>query len=83
MLRGRGCEGDQLLHRDDLGHRRAETVVDDRADIEPARLIKQQDALGNVAGLVEGKAAPADFGQAVADQAGRNRAAARRGLCAR
>jgi hypothetical protein len=57
-----------LLNRDDLSHRRAETVVDNRAEIEAARLIKQQDALGDVAGLVEGEPAPADFGQAIADQ---------------
>ena len=64
-----GRKRDQLLNRNDLRHRRAETVVDDRTDIEGAGLIKHQNALGDVASLVEGDAAPADIGQAIADRA--------------
>src|SRR5216683_7421506 len=62
-------EGDQLLHGHDLGHRRPEAVVNDRANVEPARLIEDENSLGDVARLVEGKPAATDLGQAVPDQA--------------
>src|SRR6516162_2871751 len=68
LLAGRRLERDQLLRSYDLGHRRAETVVDDRRDIEMARLIEDENALGDVARLVEGYLAAAYLGQAVTDQ---------------
>src|SRR5712672_3881826 len=62
-------EGDQLLHGHDLGHRRSEAIVDDRANVEPARLIEDENSLGDVARLVEGKPAASDLGQAVPNDA--------------
>src|SRR5207302_8573601 len=59
---------DQLLHRDDLRDRRAESVEDDRADIELACLEQGQYARRDVARLLERDAAAADIGQAVVNE---------------
>src|SRR3954454_24159913 len=68
--RGWRGERDQLLHGDDLRHRRAETVEDDPADVELAGLVERENAPGDVARLVERYATAPDIGQAVMDQPG-------------
>src|SRR5207302_3188990 len=61
-------ERDQLLHRDDLGDRRAEAVEDDRADIKFAGFEQRQHPAGDVTRFLERYAAAADIGQAVVNQ---------------
>src|SRR5215831_7283939 len=49
LFLGGHLERYQLVRCDNLGHRRAKAIVDDRRDVEPACLIENEDALGDVA----------------------------------
>src|SRR6202011_2700067 len=59
---GRRLKRNQLVCGHDLGHRRAKAVVDDRRYLQSARLIENEDALGDVAGLIEGYLTTTDLG---------------------
>src|SRR5487761_48436 len=70
LLRLRNSEGDELLLDDDLADRRLEAIEHHGAGVELTGLETFDQTAGDVLGIGESQARPADFGQTLEDELG-------------